>query len=348
MAGLTLDWRILDWPLASFEVQEQTPLAALATLKTEAAVLLSEPDGVVRVQYRHPISPSRYGEQTPELLLSDYEDIQELDEEYDPRPGYNAVLVLDEQGEATQLVELREWTGTPGSGETDALAPRQRCVAVFAWPYVELSLRSHCDCEILPQGRLEFDYEETVAFTNGEASVSYAPLALTGWTWLCGDLGTVRASGKTLSSALAGQGLLAVAYRVACQRFLVERKSAGKTQLWVEAEDTAVTSSPRLIRVTRWPADREAPECILDPLCVTSATKIQRGRNYLDEEGYSKQRYEAGAPFRAPVAPGAVALVRDASLGESFYAKVLGWTLSASATTEGLAVSMRWDLERSV
>lgn len=351
-AGLALDWRLLDWPLSSFAVQDQTPLDALATLKTEAARLLSDPDGGLRVQYRHPVSPSCYAAQTPELLLSDYDDIQELEEEFEPRPGYNAALVLDEQSEATRLVELQEWTGVPGSAETEVFAPRQRCVAVYVWPYLELSLRSHCDCELLPQGRLDFEYEETVEIKDGEGELRFAPSAITRWSWLCGELGAPSASGKTLTSALVGQGLLNIAYQVACQRFLVERRSAGKTQLWVELEETLVTSSPRIVRVARWPADREAPECIVDPLCTSTGSKIQRGRNYLDEQGCSKRRYEARTPFRTPVSPGAIALVRDASLGESFYAKVTGWRLSAAAgsalTTGGIEVSMVWDLERSV
>lgn len=356
-AGFSLDWRIADWPLASFAVEQQTPLAALATLKTEASLLLSDPAGGLLVQYRYPRSPTRYADAQPDIVFSDYDDIQRLDDTHEVKPGYNAVYVLDEQSELAQLVELQEWTGTPGADEAEDFPTLQRCVAAYTWPYLSIQLQTHCDCAIIPQGAAAFEYEETAPIVEGKGTLTFAPDAILSWIWLCAALGDVAASGKTVTAVIAGQSLLKIKYRVRCQRFLLESDAAQQAQVWAEIPESQAVgsaSSPRLVRVTRWPGDREAPDVIIDPLCTTRASKIERGRNYLDSEGLSKERYEASTPARPLLLPGAIAAVHDASFGASFLAKVTGWKFQAQAGADGVAstfasvASVTWDLERSL
>jgi len=87
---------------------------------------------------------------------------------------------------------------------------------------------------------------------------------------------------------------------------------------------------------------------IVDPLCTTETSKRERGRNYLDEQSFFKERYEAATPPRRLVLPGSVAAVHDASLGASFSCKVTGWRYSAAMNQEQPEVGVVWDLERSL
>lgn|GEM_PF-2086798 len=347
--GVALDWRMTDWPLATYAAERQTPLAILGAIKTEAGVLLSTPEGGLLVQYRYPVSPPAYAAAVAGLLISDYADIVQLDDTLEDKPGYNVVNVLSEQSSAGQETTLQEWTGPPGGQTPDTLPPNQRCVAAFTHPYQSVNLVTSCPARVIAQGRVNFDHEETVEFVLGKAGVAFVPEQILSTRWLCAELGAVSVAGKTLTAAVGGQSLLKIAYRASYQRFIIEHDGKQRIQVWAQVEtQQAPVASPDMVRVVRWPGDREAPEVIVDALCTSVAIKTERGRNYLDAEGFLKERYVATTPPRAIALPGAVAEVQDVSLGGVWRGKITGWKLSWSTSTNGPDASMVWDIERSV
>jgi hypothetical protein len=150
------------------------------------------------------------------------------------------------------------------------------------------------------------------------------------------------------TATIAGQSLLKITYRASYQRFLVEYDGTEQVQVSTDVEASATSSSPNMVRVVRWPGNREAPDVIADPLCTTVAIKTERGRNYLEAEGYLKERYEVVTPPRPFVLPGAIAEVHDASLGASWRAKITGWRMSAATSEDAMEASVTWDFEQSL
>jgi len=339
-AGITLDWRLCDWPLAKYEAAKLTPLAILNSIKTEAAALQSTPAGGLVVRWRYPISPTRYAAASVDLELSDFDDVTKLDDQTDYKPGYNTVYVLEDQSAATNEINLVEWRGVAND---ETFAPLQKCVAVFTRPYVAVTLETSCPATITAEGLKSFSNTETVEFVAGKASLSYAPDSITSYSWLCANLGAITVSGRTVTAATAGESLLRVTYRASYQRFLVETNVKQKCQVKAVVEWPEVTDSG-LFKVVRDPGDRPAPDVIVDALCTTAGIKTERGRNYLDAEGFSKERYEASTPPRALALPGSLAEISDSSLGGAFRAKITGWRLSAKSGE----AAVDWSLERSV
>lgn len=351
---VSLEWRICDWTLEDFSVESLTPMEALAEVITEAARAVSSPDGTLVVQYLYPQSPTRYAGQTPELELSDYGDITLLEQESGARPCYDQVEVLCEASGSEQSLTLTEWSGP--DGDEDLRLPRsQRMIAVFVWPYETVELRtSGCESTVHPQGRLEFEHEELVEFVDGQADSSYPVEELLGWTWRCDDLGAITAQGTALSaeeSTDADCSLAKVRYRSKCQLFILESHSGESVQVYAQTQEEASQgNTDLLVTVRRGKGERPSPDCIEDPLCSSKAILRERGRNYLDDQGFIKELYEAVTPLRPLVLPGVVAQVKDCSLNEKWRAKVTGWLIEAQGGDEesGPQASIRWLLERSV
>ncbi len=346
-AGLSLDWRICDWLLESFSLEGQTPMEALTSLATDAARVLSAPDGSLVVRYLYPQSPTRYGEHTPEAVFSDIDDLLQLDAETETRPGYDAVELCSSPEGGSDIMSLTAWNGPDNDSFLD-LERNQRMVAVFTHPAREVALQSSgCGTRILPQGVSEFTHEETVEFVDGAGGLTYPARELLEVTWRCADLGELTidaATGTGLTAATEGQSLARVRYVTGCLLFLVEHDTREPVQLYAQVPEDAAGGS-LVVTVKRGAGGNPAPDCIEDPMCRSLAILKERGRNYLDAQGASKQRYEASTTLRELLLPGALAQVLDAAMDEAWRGKITGWSLSAQESEMPVIV---WDVERSV
>jgi hypothetical protein len=348
-AGITLQWKIRDWSVALFSVEQRTPLQIINSVSTEAAVLVSDFDGALVVQYRHPVSPTRYAQAIPALHIDDHEHVLRLWQETEYRPGYNAVDIVSGTTNSGEGLWIEEWSASP-TGEHYRLAHWQRMVAVFAHPWRSVSLSaSGCPVTIHDQGVLAFAWEESVEIKAGRGKLAYPAGTVLEFEHRCEDLGSITCQGREVSTSVPGYGMLRIRYRARCRRFLVESASMEKVQVRASATGAfpaAETAQvPLLARVVRTPGNNPAPGLVMDPLCTAPAIARQRGRNFLDEQGFNKLRYEAQTPLMPPVLPGAVASVGLTGFAESFRAKVTGWSLTAGADQ---TPTLAWDLERSL
>jgi len=350
MAAVPLDWRICDWTLAHFAVEARTPMEALAELVTAAARVLSGTDGAVVVQYRYPQSPAHYHRHPADLVLSDFDDILQLEQESLSRPCYDAVQLLSEAQGGEDGLWLQHWQGA--NDDQDLGLPRtQRMVAVFAWPEREASLRTTgCDSLVQDQGAHVFEHEELVAFVDGQARLRYPARRLLDWAWRCEDLGDIQSDGAALQAQAATPGcsLARVRYESACRLFLVESRNLETVQVVATAVDSSQEpghGGGLQLTVQRGAGARPSPETIVDPLCTSLAILRQRGRNYLDEQGYTKELCDVLTPPRPLVLPGALVQVTDGSLQEKWRAKLTGWQVTAG---ENQPSRVRWTLERSL
>jgi hypothetical protein len=104
------------------------------------------------------------------------------------------------------------------------------------------------------------------------------------------------------------------------------------------------------VEVIRAPGDKYAPD-IIDELCTADNVGRERGRNYLDENGFDKALYELSlSPVAVMPATGITVAVADASLGETFRGKLIGWSITVSQHTADAPVSIQTQLsiERSL
>ena len=351
LGGVPLDWRLTDWTLELFSVEGQTPLQALQTLVTEAGRLVSRPDGTLVAQYLHPVSPTRYGDVLPALQLSAYADITSLDSRTEYRPGYNAVDLVSSPEGASEGLSLQEWQGaacdeTDGAGADRGLSAGQKLVAAVTWPYRTVSLStSHGEAVLLPQGEEEFVCVEQVELVEGAGSLKYpAEQVLQTDYGPNRDLGAVTVEGRAVTTAEAGQSLLTVRYLGRVQLWLVEH--AGEDRVQVVADGADGGGGSLLLTVQRGRGDCKAPDIIEDPLCRSLAILQERGRNYLDEEGFAKQRVEIGTPLRPLPLPGAVVEVQDLGQGETWRGKLLGWKATVE-NGDNPDSTVAWTVERS-
>lgn len=95
------------------------------------------------------------------------------------------------------------------------------------------------------------------------------------------------------------------------------------------------------LAVTRYAGDRRAAP-IIDPLIVTDAVAINRGRNALDKLAHRPSIVRVQATYRDGVRLGMVVEVRDELQGISWKGKIVG--LSYSNASGGPEVSL--DIER--
>ncbi len=350
-AGLALDWRIIDFPLAEYVAERQTPLAILGAIKTEAAALLSQPDGSLVICWRYPVTPARYAEALPAATLSDAHDLLQLDDSYDHRPAYNRVGVLADSRAAAQEVRLQEWTSPPAgsTAPVETIPPGHKIVVAATWPPLTLTLHTSCaQAAIHAEPWLEFEFAETVELQRGQGSLSWPATELLAVSWRSADLGQLTLAGAAVTAAQSGQSLVEVRYRVRLQRWRVTCADQGKVQCYADYTAQEPASGPGVTHVVRWPGDRPAPELIVDPLCTTQAIATERGRNWLDDQGYPKQRYTASTPPRTWVLPGAVLEVQDATLAETWRARLTGWRYEASLGIDGPQGRVTLDVERVV
>lgn len=103
------------------------------------------------------------------------------------------------------------------------------------------------------------------------------------------------------------------------------------------------------VSVSRGLADKEAPE-IINELMTQEIAALQNGRNFLDENGFSKANFDLQLPFRDVPLAGKTALVSDAEIGTTFKGKITGWTITVDAMDDKNPVRIRTDIsiERSL
>lgn len=102
------------------------------------------------------------------------------------------------------------------------------------------------------------------------------------------------------------------------------------------------------VLVQRGAGDKMASEALVDELCNTLTPAIAKGQNFLYQEGFDKLFYDIGIPFRAPLICGDTLEMSDVSIGETFKARLSGWSIGAELTEDTIRIDQQLSLERSV
>ncbi len=91
-------------------------------------------------------------------------------------------------------------------------------------------------------------------------------------------------------------------------------------------------------------------EPLINPLCTTEGSGRELGRNHLDENGFNKIAYSLTLPYRNIPLPGKLCQVNDASLGQTFKAKILSVKIGVSnlTGTDPIRINTSVSIERSI
>lgn len=195
LSPIVVDWQIEDWNLPDkrLSLTKVTALSGAQSLAAAAgAVLQSNKDGSVKVQYKHPTPVEGYGDAT---ILYAYDSISEvfsLTETVSTVLAANKLRILD----------------VPSSAFADKIEHDQvgKKLLVFPSPWRENLNVTHTSLGsviLTPRGSVELEKEElTLEFKDGTATVAYPIWGIVSVVWLGKDLGGVLFSqfGTTFTS----------------------------------------------------------------------------------------------------------------------------------------------------
>lgn len=102
------------------------------------------------------------------------------------------------------------------------------------------------------------------------------------------------------------------------------------------------------VLVQRGTGDNQASEALIDELCNTLTPATAKGQSFLYQEGFDKMFYDIEMPFRIPLICGDLLEMNDNSLGESFKARLSGWSVNIELEVDTIQINQQLSLERSL
>ena len=233
VAGIAVDWQTVDWPLASgrLTVKNKRPIDIIKLLANAVGgIIQSTPKGDLVVRPRHPISPTKYGEVLPDQIITDADDILDISESWEHRPGYNSIDITDKGTASEPKVRVSvESTSVPTA--------KVLKVSVVPWRMVRLDHTAEGKMNIAYEGHSIEQKTEIVTISDGRGRLSAPWYGTEQYVWLYRDLGAVEIDeGGSIASSAIGNSVLKIVYMTRYHRFLaVSEDKIEAAQVFVKA-----------------------------------------------------------------------------------------------------------------
>lgn len=290
---VALSWQTIDWPIPADTLMAsgRTPLELLRTLKdAPGAVMQSELDGSLTIEPEYPVPVPRWSLTAPALTISEGAEVIGLEEDDDWRDGANAYLVGSGAG-GSLANQLRVSDVDNGDGS--------KTVRVAAVPWrsdIALEHRGGDWVQLALVGDVEREETEVVQIVDGSGTCQYPVVAVLANDWLEYELGAISvAEDGTVTAATAGDSLLSITYRTRAREWLLRNPRAEEVMVVATAGD-GETGAGVSVLVTRGAGDIQGEE-VSDPLILTDAVAIERGRNLIDASSTPRQLVTLTCPF---------------------------------------------------
>ena len=231
--SIKLIWQTVDWPLPSgtLAVKNKRPIDVIRVLTNAVgAIIQSTPKGDLVVRPRHPVSPTKYGDVQPDQVITDADDILDISEGWEHRPGYNSVDITD-KGTASEP-KVRVSVAAANVPTAKVLK-----VSVVPWQKVHLSHTARDKMDITYEGHEAEQKTEIVTISDGRGRLSAPWNGTVSFEWLYSDLGAVDIdeSGE-IRSGVVGNSVLKIVYVTRYHRFLaVSEDKIEAAQVFVRA-----------------------------------------------------------------------------------------------------------------
>ena len=231
--GVALDWQTVDWPLASgkLAVKNKRPIDVIRTLaNVVGAVIQSTPKGDLVVRPRHPVSPTRYGDVEPDEVITDADDIFDISEGWEHRPGYNSIDITDKGTTSEPKVRVSVEAGPVSTAKVLK-------VSVVPWQEVRLDHTAQGKMDITYEGREIELRTDIVTISDGNGRLSAPWYGTDLIDWLYRDLGTVSVDEDgSIASGVIGNSILKIVYVTRYHRFVaVSEEKIEAAQVFVRA-----------------------------------------------------------------------------------------------------------------
>ena len=231
--GIALDWQTVDWPLRSgtLAVKNKKPIDVIKMLANAVgAIIQSTPRGDLVVRPRHVVSPTKYVDVKPDQIITDTDDILDISESWEHRPGYNSVDITD-KGTAS---EPKVRVSVAGGNVPTAKVLK---VSVVPWQMVVLDHTAEDKMDISYQGHEAEQKTEIVTISDGRGRLSAPWYGTLSFEWMYRDLGSVEVNESGgIRSGVIGNSVLKIVYVTRYHRFLaVSEEKVEAAQVFVRA-----------------------------------------------------------------------------------------------------------------
>ncbi len=235
--GLTLNWEILNWsiPAKTLVADGEFPIQVIQKIAEAAgAILQTEFDGrTLSVLYKYPVSPTNYENAVSELNITDVDDMFSVNETKEIKPGYNSVLVMDEDYTSSDALSIEEHSSGVGWS----------VIKIYATPWQEEEINlihagDDSKVAITYEGIVDETIEqENVQVIDGKCSVSRGIHNLITYSYNYTDLGTLTISDDTnILTEIIGHSLMTIEYETKYHQFRLEHTEPIKTLFISESE----------------------------------------------------------------------------------------------------------------
>jgi len=234
--GAVVSWSIADWEIPAYRVQiiDASPLAiAKQIVQTAGAVVSSEPDGSVSIQYVYPYNWDTMSEGSPDQVYSDVQHNLSSNSNFEYRSGYNRFRLRDSDSSYGDRIE---WV-------VDEVDPMTGIAKVFPSPYRdswELRTTTELGVQVAALGQVVRSYTELVEFRGGRASMANPVISLDSVVWKSASLGSISFDPYSLDimaplTVNFGYGLAEITYTSKAYEFQVTASApVDATQLIVQ------------------------------------------------------------------------------------------------------------------
>ncbi len=230
---VSVDWRLANTylPPGRLQVNGRSRLAVIKDIVDSlGGIVQSAPSGALVCRPAYPQPVNRWQELTPDLELTDQDDLFQVSSESSPRPGYNRYLVSDNELSADGI-----------RIESESITPREQLVRGYLVPWddgaVSLEHSGGAWVQVVYDGVAIEQIEEQVEIVAGTGNLEKPFFKLIDVRWRQTDLGTLScADDGSAAAAVAGNSLALVTYCTRYHQFRVFDDRAENVQVWLSVD----------------------------------------------------------------------------------------------------------------
>jgi hypothetical protein len=314
-ATCVVDWEAPDWVLPEDFEFFGSPLEGVKQIASAIeAVVRSQDDGSITARRRYPTRPVDLATASPDVTYSVETEVIEVGYRRITGDRYNAVTVNGYSPEVF-LPDLEAEETNPIQGTDVHVRAYWAGQIPTAPPTVYVTAGS-----VIKLADGIDTQSERVVFSGGVGELSYPPEEISTVSWIGAQGGGVswEKHVKTLGISTTEPRLASVTYTTQYARYRLYGHDVP------ELVFTMVVSAGNdaSVRVKMGVGDREALS-INEPLLTSAGICVERGRAFLDENGYVADEIDIKAPYQDAAVDGAVVCLEQDGLHISGNALIL-------------------------
>lgn len=226
--GMSLSWGVVDWilPVSANFYQATRYDIAREIVESIGAVIRSNNDGSIRVEYLYPVSVDKLNSVGSNLVISDMDQILESSESLRKSDGYNRFTLTNEDESEGDSHDFNYTSVNENKGYVDVFMQSKR-------PDIDLGTTGSDQVEISNVEFLEVTLTESIEIKSGVSSVAHEISSIKGYKYAYQNLGSVTHNGGSISTEIDGYSVLEITYTTIRARWMVANANTELTQFLI-------------------------------------------------------------------------------------------------------------------